>query len=126
MTPEEQKKVWWILSVLMVAMMMASLDQMIFGTALRATGDTKTPMVISTIMNVVNVVLNFLLIYATREITILGFTFTMYGAGLGVTGAAIASAISFAVCRQPSTWATRFSFSSAVTTCSSSSIGKWL
>ncbi|ALC04886.1 major facilitator superfamily permease [Corynebacterium deserti GIMN1.010] len=34
MTPEEQKKVWWILSALMVAMMMASLDQMIFGTAL--------------------------------------------------------------------------------------------
>ncbi|MCK2199761.1 MDR family MFS transporter [Corynebacterium callunae] len=34
MTPEEQKKVWWILAALMVAMMMASLDQMIFGTAL--------------------------------------------------------------------------------------------
>ncbi|GAB3592093.1 Multidrug resistance protein 3 [Corynebacterium faecale] len=34
MTPEEQKKVWWILGALMVAMMMASLDQMIFGTAL--------------------------------------------------------------------------------------------
>ncbi|ALZ99161.1 MDR family MFS transporter [Corynebacterium glutamicum] len=34
MTPEQQKKVWWVLSALMVAMMMASLDQMIFGTAL--------------------------------------------------------------------------------------------
>jgi len=70
---------------------------MIFGTALRATGDTKTPMIISTIMNVINVVLNFLLIYATREVTLFGQTFTLYGAGLGVTGAAIASAASFAV-----------------------------
>ncbi|WP_080794411.1 MDR family MFS transporter [Corynebacterium pacaense] len=34
MTPEQQKKVWWVLGALMVAMMMASLDQMIFGTAL--------------------------------------------------------------------------------------------
>ena len=70
---------------------------MIFGTALRATGDTKTPMIISTWMNVINVVLNFLLIYATREITLFGITFTVYGAGLGVTGAAIASAAAFAV-----------------------------
>ena len=68
---------------------------MIFATALRATGDTKTPMVISTIMNVINVVLNFLLIYPARDITLLGFTFPMFGAGLGVVGAAIASAVSF-------------------------------
>ena len=67
----------------------------IFGTALRATGDTKTPMLISTLMNVINVVLNFLLIYATREVTLFGLTFTLYGAGLGVEGAAIASAVSF-------------------------------
>lgn len=34
MTPEQQRKAWWVLGSLMVAMMMASLDQMIFGTAL--------------------------------------------------------------------------------------------
>ena len=68
---------------------------MIFGTVLRAAGDTKTPMKIGAIVNLINVVLNFLLIYPTRQMTLLGFTFTMPGAGLGVIGAAIASAVAF-------------------------------
>lgn len=68
---------------------------MIFGTVLRAAGDTKTPMKIGVIVNLINVVLNFLLIYPTRQMTLLGFTFTMPGAGLGVIGAAIASAVAF-------------------------------
>ena len=68
----------------------------IFGTALRAAGDTKTPMKVGVWVNVINVVLNFLLIYPTRSMTILGLTFTMPGAGMGVLGAAAASAIAFA------------------------------
>ena len=68
----------------------------IFGTALRAAGDTKTPMKVGVWVNVINVCLNFLLIYPTRELTVLGLTFTMPGAGLGVLGAAAASAIAFA------------------------------
>ncbi len=67
----------------------------IFGTALRAAGDTKTPMRVGIIVNVINVVLNFLLIYPTRTLTVLGLSFTMPGAGWGVVGAAVASAISF-------------------------------
>lgn len=54
----------------------------IFGTALRAAGDTKTPMMIGIWVNLINIVLNFLLIY---------------GAHLGVIGAAVASAIAFTV-----------------------------
>ncbi len=69
----------------------------IFGTVLRASGDTKTPMKIGVIMNVTNVVLNFLLIYETRVLKIFGAEFTMFGAGLGVIGAAVASAVSFTV-----------------------------
>ena len=69
----------------------------IFGTLLRAAGDTKTPMKIGVLVNLTNVVLNFLLIYQTRELSILGITFIMPGAGLGVIGAAIASAIAFTV-----------------------------
>jgi len=69
----------------------------IFGTVLRAAGDTKTPMKIGVIMNLINVVLNYLFIYPTRTISIFGFSFTMLGTGWGVIGAAIASAISFAV-----------------------------
>lgn len=67
----------------------------IFGTVLRAAGDTKTPMKIGFLVNAVNVVLNFLLIYPTRPLTVFSLTFTMPGAGLGITGAAIASAIAF-------------------------------
>ena len=67
----------------------------IFGTVLRAAGDTKTPMKIGVGVNVINIVLNFLLIYPTRTISIFGLSFTMFGAGLGIVGAAIASAISF-------------------------------
>ncbi len=65
----------------------------IFGTVLRASGDTKTPMYVSILVNIINVVLNFLLIYPTRKIGAV----TVIGGGLGVVGAALASAISFAV-----------------------------
>ena len=69
----------------------------IFGTVLRAAGDTKTPMKVGVLVNIINVALNFLLIYPTREISILSRTFTMPGAGMGVIGAAVASAIAFTV-----------------------------
>ena len=67
----------------------------LFGTALRAVGDTKTPMRISLGMNMVNVVLNFFLIFPTRAVTLFGQTITLPGAGLEVEGAAIASAVAF-------------------------------
>ena len=69
----------------------------IFGTVLRAAGDTKTPMKIGVLVNLINVVLNFLLIYPTRQMNLLSLEFTMPGAGMGVIGAAIASAIAFTV-----------------------------
>ena len=61
----------------------------IFGTVLRAAGDTKTPMKVGVAVNTINVCLNFLLIYPTRKIGI----FWVPGANLGVIGAAIASAV---------------------------------
>lgn len=66
----------------------------IFGTVLRAAGDTKTPMRVGLGVNIINVILNFLLIYETRVISVFGLSFTMWGAGLGVVGAGIASAVS--------------------------------
>ncbi len=69
----------------------------LFGTALRAAGDTKTPMKVGLLVNIVNVVLNFLLIYPTRQLSVFGLTITMPGADLGVIGAAAASAIAFAL-----------------------------
>ncbi len=69
----------------------------IFGTALRAAGDTKTPMRVGIWVNVINVALNFLLIYPTRTLHIFGLDIWMPGAGMGVIGAAVASAAAFTV-----------------------------
>ena len=69
----------------------------IFGTVLRAAGDTKTPMKVGILVNAVNVVLNFLLIYPTREISVFGWSVLMPGAGWGVVGAAAASSIAFTI-----------------------------
>ena len=67
----------------------------IFGTVLRAAGDTKTPMKIGVIVNLINVVLNYLFIYPTKTIKLFGIFVTMPGAGMGVIGAAVASAVAF-------------------------------
>lgn len=69
----------------------------IFGMVLRAVGDTKTPMKISLGVNIINVVGNFLLIYPNRTWSVLGVEIILPGAGLGVIGAAIASAFAYVV-----------------------------
>ena len=69
----------------------------LFGTVLRAAGDTKTPLKVGAAVNVINVVLNFLLIYPTRTVTVLGCSILLPGMGLGVVGAAAASAAAFTV-----------------------------
>ena len=69
----------------------------IFGSVIRASGDTRTPMLINALMNLINVVLNFFLIYSTNTYSIFGISLTMPGAGLGIAGAAIATAISYVV-----------------------------
>ena len=69
----------------------------LFGTALRAAGDTKTPMKVGMLVNCINVVLNFALIYPARYVNLFGFSLFLPGAGMGVIGAAAASAIAFTV-----------------------------
>ncbi|HCT92961.1 MAG TPA: MATE family efflux transporter [Lachnospiraceae bacterium] len=69
----------------------------IFGTVLRAAGDTRTPMKIGGLVNLINVALNFFLIYPSREIELLSVRITVFGAGFGVAGAAAASAVAFTV-----------------------------
>ena len=68
----------------------------IFGTVLRAAGDTRTPMRVGLVVNALNVILNFLLIYPSRTLSLFGLAVPMWGAGWGVVGAAAASAIAFA------------------------------
>ena len=69
----------------------------LFGTALRAAGDTKTPMKVGLLVNCINVILNFALIYPARYVNMFGVSFYLPGAGMGVIGAAAASAIAFTV-----------------------------
>ncbi len=69
----------------------------ILGTVLRAAGDTATPMKVGIGVNIVNVTLNFLLIYPARNVAMGPWEVFIPGAGLGVIGAAIASAIAFTV-----------------------------
>lgn len=77
--------------------MLARTATIIFGTVLRAAGDTKTPMLVGVAVNIINVVLNFLFIYPSRFVSIFGTEVFIPGVGLGVVGAAIASAIAFFV-----------------------------
>lgn len=73
--------------------MLARAAIIIFGTLLRSAGDTKTPMRVGLIVNIINVILNFLLIYPTRKFC----GITIPGAGFGVIGAAVASAAAFVI-----------------------------
>ena len=75
--------------------MLARAASVIFGTVLRAAGDTRTPMRTGIAVNLINVVLNFLLIYPSRTLSLLGAQLPVWGAGWGVVGAAAASAASF-------------------------------
>ncbi len=64
-------------------------------TVLRAAGDTRTPMRIALGVNGINVALNFLLIYPARTVTLFSREITLPGAGLGIAGAAWASALAY-------------------------------
>lgn len=82
-------------SYLMIVSMGLTFQLMLLvsSAVLRSMGNTKTPMKYNIAMNIINVVLNLLLIYPTRDISLLGTSFTMPGAGLGVRGAALATLI---------------------------------
>ncbi len=73
--------------------MLARTAILIFGTLLRSAGDSKTPMQVGFLVNTINVILNFLLIYPSLTLG----PITIPAAGLGVIGAALASAVAFTV-----------------------------
>ena len=67
----------------------------LFAMVLRAAGDTRTPMRIGLTVNAINVALNYLLIYPSHTVSVLSLAIPVPGAGMGVEGAALASAVSF-------------------------------
>jgi len=69
----------------------------VFSAVLRCMGNTKTPLVFNTATNLLNLVLNFFLIYPTRQWR----GITIPGAGWGVEGAALATAVSIAAAAVP-------------------------
>lgn len=82
---------------ILYAPMLPRTATLIFGTVLRSAGDTKTPMQVGVAVNVINVVLNFFLIFPTKTYRIFGNDITVFGADLGISGAALASAVAFTV-----------------------------
>lgn len=68
--------------------------QMIFlaGGMLRCSGNMRIPSLLGVIMCVLDVVFNFFLIFPTRGCSVAGIQFTLPGAGLGVSGAALGTA----------------------------------
>ena len=67
---------------------------MVLTAIYRGFGDSKTPMKINVMVNLANVVGNYLMIFPTREMTLFGSTFVMPGLGWGVAGAAASTSIS--------------------------------
>lgn len=61
---------------------------------MQSTGDMKTPSVLSAIICLLDVVLNFFLIFPSRHVSFAGLQILIPGAGLEVRGAAIATALS--------------------------------
>jgi putative MATE family efflux protein len=68
-------------------------NNLVLAGVLRGSGDTKTPMKFNAFGLVLNVILNFLLIFPSRDISVLGLNIWMPGMGLGVTGAALGTTI---------------------------------
>jgi putative MATE family efflux protein len=75
------------------AVYLMSLAINVCSNVIRCAGDTRTPLFYNVATNVLNALLNLFLIYPTREVSVFGNSFTLWGAGLGVSGAAISTAI---------------------------------
>ena len=66
---------------------------LVLASALHGVQNMKTPMIINVITNCLNIIFNFILIYPSHNY----FGLTLYGANLGIKGAAIATSIAYTV-----------------------------
>ncbi|MBQ1258339.1 MAG: MATE family efflux transporter [Clostridia bacterium] len=78
-----------------------TMAMMVLGSVFRGRGDTKTPLYINIVVNIINIAGNYLLIHDPHTVHIavdflkIDFAFPMFGAGLGVKGAAISTGVSW-------------------------------
>ena len=66
----------------------------ILSAIIRGAGDTYTPMRINIFVNVLNIIGNYFFIYEPRTIVLFGAEMPMWGAGMGVAGAALSTSLS--------------------------------
>ncbi len=71
---------------------------------LKVSGDMRHPSFISVAMCFMDVFFNFLFIFPTREISVFGMHFTVFGFGLGVEGAAIGTLLAILSAAIPLVW----------------------
>ncbi len=68
---------------------------------LKVSGDMRHPSLIAVLMCILDVAFNFLLIFPTRTISVWGTPVTVYGAGMGIAGAALGTLLSFVAAAVP-------------------------
>lgn len=74
------------------------------GAMLRCSGNTLIPGIVNVGMCVLDVIFNFFLIFSAHDLNIAGMSFRLPGAGLGVTGAAIGTALAETVAAAIMLW----------------------
>lgn len=74
-----------------------TMAMMVLGSVFRGRGDTKTPLRINILVNILNVGGNYLMINQPHTITLGSLSIPMWGAGLGVRGAALSTGFSWFV-----------------------------
>ena len=72
-----------------------TMTMMVLGSVYRGRGDTKTPLYINATVNILNVIGNYLLIHAPHYVNVFGKEIWIWGAGMGVRGAALSTGISW-------------------------------
>jgi len=71
-----------------------NLMRVLTGNMLQCAGDMRTPSILNASMCGLDVIFNYFFIFPTRTVSLLGFEFTVWGAGNGVAGAAMGTALS--------------------------------
>lgn len=82
--------------IFVIGLPLGMIDMLASGM-LRCAGDIKTPSIANVVMCFIDVFFNFLLIFPTRTIDILGIHLWIPGAGWGVAGAAIGTCLAEAI-----------------------------
>ncbi len=71
-----------------------NLMRVLAGNMLQCAGDMRTPSILNASMCGLDVIFNYFLIFPTRVVNLFGLEFTVWGAGRGVAGAAMGTALS--------------------------------